>query len=567
MILKALTLENFKGIGEAVRIEFAPLTLLFGPNNAGKSTVVQALMYAREVLERNNCDAKSTVLGGSVIDLGGFRSLVHGLDLDREIRMRFELGDLTLPDYVDRSYEEAVEDFIMDEIDWWQGWWQGKPPTIDEISDGLSDLWIQIQIGRQAGSAQPVVKRYQVGAGHVAYATIELRDDDLAAVTSFAFAEPFEGSLFRAPYRGVDLWAPVSENGEPTYCSDDLLRDLFDKLIETPFIPEENAQGLLLRRTGTALPQWGQLLPLHPLVWRQFNAKEASELRSPDSAREYLASVLTSTIVGPGQRLMEWLGNSFYLSPFREMPPRHYRPEYPIDPARWANGLAAWDSIMFERESLSEELNRWLTSETRFNTGYRVEVVCNKMLDMKHPMYLLLTGDPSLDEPDLQRVRDWVRQSPEESRLKIHDLRRGVGLAAQDVGVGISQLVPVIVSALQRKSGVAMIEEPESNIHPSFQVVLADLFITQAKANPEALFLIETHSEHLLLRLLRRIRETTAGSLPMESLKLTRDDLSVLYVESSKEGTRITSLEVAEDGDFEREWPEGFFEERDEELF
>jgi ABC-type hemin transport system ATPase subunit len=48
MILKALTLENFKGIREPVRIEFAPLTLLFGPNNAGKSTIVQALTYARE---------------------------------------------------------------------------------------------------------------------------------------------------------------------------------------------------------------------------------------------------------------------------------------------------------------------------------------------------------------------------------------------------------------------------------------------------------------------------------------------------------------------------------------
>ena len=54
MLLKALTLENFKGIREPVRVEFAPLTLLFGPNNAGKSTIIQALMYAREVLERNN---------------------------------------------------------------------------------------------------------------------------------------------------------------------------------------------------------------------------------------------------------------------------------------------------------------------------------------------------------------------------------------------------------------------------------------------------------------------------------------------------------------------------------
>ncbi|MBF0154724.1 MAG: AAA family ATPase [Magnetococcales bacterium] len=54
MILKALTLENFNGIREPVRIEFAPVTLLFGPNNAGKSTVVQALHYAREIFERGN---------------------------------------------------------------------------------------------------------------------------------------------------------------------------------------------------------------------------------------------------------------------------------------------------------------------------------------------------------------------------------------------------------------------------------------------------------------------------------------------------------------------------------
>jgi AAA15 family ATPase/GTPase len=63
VILKALTLENFKGFREPVRIELAPPTLLFGPNNAGKSTIVKALMYAREVLERNNCDAQGDCSG------------------------------------------------------------------------------------------------------------------------------------------------------------------------------------------------------------------------------------------------------------------------------------------------------------------------------------------------------------------------------------------------------------------------------------------------------------------------------------------------------------------------
>ena len=89
--------------------------------------------------------------------------------------------------------------------------------------------------------------------------------------------------------------------------------------------------------------------------------------------------------------------------------------------------------------------------------------------------------------------------------------QNGVSLFPQDLGVGVSQVVPVIVAALHSTSGLVAIEEPESNIHPRFQVVLADLFITQAKANPNVLFLIETHSEHLMLRCLRRIRAASDG--------------------------------------------------------
>ena len=48
------------------------MTLLFGPNSAGKSTILQALHYLREILERGNIDPDVTIAGG-LIDLGGFR--------------------------------------------------------------------------------------------------------------------------------------------------------------------------------------------------------------------------------------------------------------------------------------------------------------------------------------------------------------------------------------------------------------------------------------------------------------------------------------------------------------
>ena len=93
-LITAVEIENFKGIGRPMRVEFRPITLLFGNNSAGKSTVLHALCYAHEILSHGNVDVHKTDLGGDRIDLGGFRNLVHAHDPARRVRLRFEL-DLT----------------------------------------------------------------------------------------------------------------------------------------------------------------------------------------------------------------------------------------------------------------------------------------------------------------------------------------------------------------------------------------------------------------------------------------------------------------------------------------
>jgi predicted ATPase len=67
-----------------------PITLLFGPNSAGKSTILQALHYVREILERGNIDPDVTIAGG-LIDLGGFATLVHNHELQRAVRLKLSL--------------------------------------------------------------------------------------------------------------------------------------------------------------------------------------------------------------------------------------------------------------------------------------------------------------------------------------------------------------------------------------------------------------------------------------------------------------------------------------------
>ncbi len=76
MRLTRMEIANFKGIGSRQGIELRPITLLFGPNSVGKSTILQALHYLREILERGNVDPDFTIAGG-LLDLGGFATLVH----------------------------------------------------------------------------------------------------------------------------------------------------------------------------------------------------------------------------------------------------------------------------------------------------------------------------------------------------------------------------------------------------------------------------------------------------------------------------------------------------------
>ena len=160
-----------------------------------------------------------------------------------------------------------------------------------------------------------------------------------------------------------------------------------------------------------------------------------------------------------------------------------------------------------------------------------------------------------------------LKSSVHKPRLVLIDSTSGLPLQPRDVGIGISQVLPVVVAALESSASIVTIEQPELHIHPALQVGLGDLFIHSALTNGTT-FLIETHSEHLMLRLLRRIRETAESELPPGIHSLKPEDISVLYVgRDDKNGVKIISLPVDEAGEFIVRWPKGFFGERAEELF
>ena len=148
----------------------------------------------------------------------------------------------------------------------------------------------------------------------------------------------------------------------------------------------------------------------------------------------------------------------------------------------------------------------------------------------------------------------------------LRDLRTNTLVTHRDVGIGVSQVLPVLVHAFGSQQKLLAIEQPEIHLHPSLQAELADVFIESALGERKNTFLLETHSEHLILRILRRVRETTAGTLPAGMPPVRPEDVSVVYVQPGPNGSEIIELPVTPDGDFGRPWPGGFFGERFQDL-
>ena len=118
----------------------------------------------------------------------------------------------------------------------------------------------------------------------------------------------------------------------------------------------------------------------------------------------------------------------------------------------------------------------------------------------------------------------------------------------KDVGVGVSQVLPVIVAALFAQPGhIVIVEEPESHLHPLAQSKLAEL-LAQVSKDRNVQFIVETHSEHLF----RRMQTLIAKQ------QIKPKEAAMYFVERDGKAARMRPLELDDFGRV-KNWPEGFF--------
>jgi predicted ATPase len=133
-------------------------------------------------------------------------------------------------------------------------------------------------------------------------------------------------------------------------------------------------------------------------------------------------------------------------------------------------------------------------------------------------------------------------------RVKLRKQPGGPEVLITDVGFGVSQILPVLVLCFYVPEGsTVVLEQPEIHLHPAVQAGLADVLI-DAYQKRRIQVIVESHSEHLLRRLQRRVAEQT----------IEAGDIALYFCENDQGRSRLTPLELDMFGSINN-WPEDFF--------
>lgn len=234
-------------------------------------------------------------------------------------------------------------------------------------------------------------------------------------------------------------------------------------------------------------------------------------------------------------KIESFLDNLSHVGPLRKTPQRIYSQNYGVGDPRENEAV---DRLVFQNDSESELLRK--TNDWLKETGFDCEL--------------------KTEETEL---RDFYRIKVKENDIEVN---------LADVGFGLSQTLPIITECISLESKLksshsnsvgakpqvflrqtetaeytAIIEEPEIHLNPRIEAELGDFFIKSIDSGIN--LLIETHSEHLINRLQRRVADGT----------IDRSNVNIIFVEKQDHITDLREIKMDENGRFSN-WPGDFFQ-------
>jgi predicted ATPase len=246
----------------------------------------------------------------------------------------------------------------------------------------------------------------------------------------------------------------------------------------------------------------------------------------PDQAKTYFKNAdFLSEFEAEYESFMDSI---FYLGPLREYPRREYQwsGSPPSDVGR--RGEKAIEAIL---SATQREEKRNFGGRTRYKPFDEMIAYWLKELGLIYEFKVEEIGANS----NLYRT-------------KVKRDEKSPYALLTDVGFGVSQVLPALVLLYYVPEGsIVLMEQPEIHLHPSVQSGLADVILNVAKTR-NLQIIVESHSEHMLRRLQRRVAEAEAGP---EQIKL-------YFCDSRGGESKLLDLELDVFGEV-RNWPPNFF--------
>lgn len=580
MKITAIELENFQSIERRTRIDFKPITLLFGPNSAGKSSVFDALELLRTLLDPTRFDEhKAAEL---VNRWARNKEKAPSRETFLAVEFPFEAADPYDIWSKEGNWTESMHRTESPSFGGAIGWDPDDPTEFQSLKGKTVRIELRLKVISRKRELKCRLSEFALTAGGRPILTLSrkhpsnpaqeaLSDDDDDDVFWWRWLSIHDdlglvsGSVMDALTRAEDSRVKkfARTRGEMGDCFHAQVQSL--SLSPMKLVPDsiseldlKGAPGWICRNASDLMFYFGTQL------WAPMRSEPGvvvSDRRAPkpDEALALVDLGLsgwwskgTFSPSSPAALLIS--GASVKDEHFQGLAEVAYA-ELLLRTASddfWGGGHAAKNlEPVRARARILERVNHHLDKSLFREKLYKLSCAATLMVPI----------DLSEDDP----WSYYALAQPAVVRLFLQD-ESGQQVELQDVGSGIPFVLPILYATSCQ--GFVKVQQPELHLHPALQSSVADIFVEELNRSGAGQFLIETHSEHLLLRLLRRIRDQEKGKCLSQEMRLTNKEVAVYYFDPQVGGeTVVTQQLVTPLGDFFTDWPRGFFAERDRDLF